>query len=338
MYADLVDTGDKSALRRFYCQLSKFCETSVHPLADLGIGSRETYDGVESSSGKEGKGKGITYGPESNSDILVPDRSSPRPSGNIQEAAPDSLGPTIRSVDQHRNHEGHFICCRYLELCVNTTQHRTCLGEIRLNGVGNDPGICVNDDAHLFGKIHETYFNARRSSRFGFLYKPVDIQFIRFSVFGGGHVGIYEKPMALPPEADVIEGKWQYYECPLTPLPPIDSRTFFHYFWNHERHCSAETYLSSSLFLNRLPKKMGASMLEQGGSNTLNLGYGIHIIEGPNKKLLSLAIFIILVLSFAASLAYSLATHAQESGFGIGQWMVAAMTAGLGAIYFDLTE
>lgn len=79
-------------------------------------------------------------------------------------------------------------------------------------------------------------------------------------------------------------------------------------------------------------------MLQQEASNTLNLGYGIHIIQGPNKKLLSVAVFVILVVSFAASLAYSLATHAQESGFGIGQWIVAAMTAGLSAIYFDLTE
>ena len=242
----------------------------------------------------------------------------------------------IGKINRHLNDEGHPTHCRYLELCIDTSQHGTSLGEIRLNGVGAGSGPRVQNDWELFTKIYETYSNSRRSSRFGFLYKPVDIQFVRFSVFGGGHVGIYEKPMILPPETDVRNGKWQYYECPLEPLPPIDSRTFFHYFWNHRRRTSQDG--TSSLFLNRLPKKVGTSMLQQEASNTLNLGYGIHIIEGPNKKLLSVAVFVILVVSFAASLAYSLATHAQESGFGIGQWMVAAMTAGLGAIYFDLTE
>jgi hypothetical protein len=136
----------------------------------------------------------------------------------------------IGKINRHLNDEGHSTHCKYLELCIDASQRGTSLGEIRLNGVGAGSGPRMQNDWELFTKIYETYSNSRRFSRFGFLYKPVDIQFVRFSVFGGGHVGIYEKPMVLPPETDVRKGKWQYYECPLEPLPLIDSRTFFHYF------------------------------------------------------------------------------------------------------------
>ena len=79
-------------------------------------------------------------------------------------------------------------------------------------------------------------------------------------------------------------------------------------------------------------------MREQDQRGTLNLGWGVHIIEGPKRKMLSLSMFIILIISFLVSMAYSVVTHAQESGFGIGQWMVATQAAGLSAVYFHLVD
>jgi hypothetical protein len=157
---------------------------------------------------------------------------------------------------------------------------------------------------------------------------------VQFSTFDGGRVGIYEKPMALPPVEQVKDEKYHYHECPLEPLPQIDHCTFLHYFWDHSSHLHSR----STLFLNQLPKKMNTSMREQEQPDALNLGWGLHVIEGPNRKMLSLSMFIILVVSSIVSIPYSIVAHAQESGFGIDQWMVATFMAGLGAVYFQLAD
>jgi hypothetical protein len=93
---------------------------------------------------------------------------------------------------------------RYLELCINTSRRHICLRELLLNGSGSKPTQSdIQTDAQLFQKIHDTYLEVRRGSRFSFLYSPIDIHFVQFSTFDGGRVGIYEKPMALPPVEQV---------------------------------------------------------------------------------------------------------------------------------------
>lgn len=247
----------------------------------------------------------------------------PAPSGFSQQAV--GISPVPLPVAPLR---------RMFELCVNTGPLKIALGELELDAVGHTVQPIVKTDAELFKLIHDRYFQIRKRRRFGILYTPMDIQFVRFSVFGGGNVGIYEKPMSLPSQMDVKNGAYHYFECPLDPLPPIDHRTFFHYFWNHENHMSSQ----SRLFLDRLPKKLNTSMFVGGQPDQLNLGWGVHIIEGPNKKAISMCVFGVVVASFIVSLTYSLVIHSQESGFGIGQWIVAVGTVGLSAIYFQLSE
>jgi len=79
-------------------------------------------------------------------------------------------------------------------------------------------------------------------------------------------------------------------------------------------------------------------MREQEQFGQLNLGWGVPIIEGPNTRLMSVCLFLIVLLSFAVSVGFSVATRAQESGFGIGQWMVASFTVGLSAVYFHVVD
>ena len=74
----------------------------------------------------------------------------------------------------------------------------------------------------------------------------------------------------------------------MNPLPPIDPKTFFHYFWDHASHAeSSGNQAFDALFYNRMPKKLGKSILIDAKPGTLNLGWGVHIIEGPNKPLLA---------------------------------------------------
>ena len=188
-----------------------------------------------------------------------------------------------------------------------------------------------NPDLAHTEKIHERYYLLRRKGLYRFLCRPSDIHFVRFGVQRGGYqTGIYQKPLSIPPAVEVKENRYHYYECPLDPLPPIDPGTFFHYFWDHASHQEPSGHEGfDTLFFNRLPKKLGESVLKQAHPGKLQLGWGVQIIEGPNKPLLAWLAFAILVLSFVISLIY---------GFQIGQWMVAVLETGLAAIYFHLAD
>jgi hypothetical protein len=49
-------------------------------------------------------------------------------------------------------------------------------------------------------------------------------------------------------------------------------------------------------------------------------------------------LFVILLASFGISLGYDILFRAGESGFALGQWMVAASTVALTALYFSLED
>jgi len=70
----------------------------------------------------------------------------------------------------------------------------------------------------------------------------------------------------------------------------------------------------------------------------LREGWGIHIQEGPNKAAICWALLVILLTSFGVSLGYDIFFKAGESGLAIGQWIVAALTVALTALYFSLED
>lgn len=73
-------------------------------------------------------------------------------------------------------------------------------------------------------------------------------------------------------------------------------------------------------------------------ADMLVFGWGVHIIEGPNKPMLAILIAIILVLSFTVSVLYDVFTGNKDSGFAVGQWIVAVLSATLAAVFFHLQE
>lgn len=92
-----------------------------------------------------------------------------------------------------------------------------------------------------------------------------------------------------------------------------------------------------SIFLERLPKKLNDSMCA-APTSPIQFGWGVHIIEGPNKTALSCATAVVIALSFVISVLYAVFAKSQESGFGIGQWLVAVGAAGTTALYYHWTE
>ena len=198
----------------------------------------------------------------------------------------------------------------------------------------------IHSDFCQTAKVRSRYEGLRGRGVHRYLYQPSNIHFVRFGVqMGGNQTGIYESPLAIPPEAEVKAGRWHYYQCPLDPLRPIDRRTFFHYFWEHASHpTSTGNVAFDTLFYNRLPKKLGTSMLAPTDPGKLHLGWGVHIIEGPNKPLLAWMVAAIVTMSFVLSVIYDVAMKNKDSGFGFGQWMVAVLTAALTAVYFHMAD
>jgi hypothetical protein len=146
--------------------------------------------------------------------------------------------------------------------------------------------------------------------------------------------------MSIPPEEEVEEGRYHYYKCPLNNPPPMPANLFLHYM-----KCAANTPSAlknpeahkDAYFLNRLPKKLKRSIFSE--SDTAQpFGWGVRIMEGPNKVALSWMTVLGIILSFVTSVIYAVVAKTQEQGFGIGQWMMAVFTAVLAALYFQWEE
>lgn len=183
--------------------------------------------------------------------------------------------------------------------------------------------------------IRKKYNELKRKGLFALLYRPTDIHYVQFGIqLSAQQTDIYQKPDSLPPRIEVDENRYHYYECPLAPLPPMPTRTFYQYFRGHTPNCASR----STLFSDRLPKKLGTNMTSLASADKLEFGWGIHIVEGPNKPLLAALVAAILFLSFLTSVVYDICTKNADSGFAIGQWMVGMLSAVLAAVYFHLQE
>ena len=203
------------------------------------------------------------------------------PHGDSHKANNASLGQAQQSTPAAR-----ALRSMYSELCVNRGSNQVSLCEIQLTDVQGQSGI--RTDLALFKEIPERYDASRRHSLRRLLYRPQDINFVQFGDLRRGvQTGIYDKPLAIPPKLEVDEKRYHYHECPLDPLPPIDRGTFFHYFWTHDKHPPpGANPIFESLFMSWLPKKLGDSIFNQREPK-LQMGWEVHIIEGPNKPLLA---------------------------------------------------
>jgi hypothetical protein len=87
----------------------------------------------------------------------------------------------------------------------------------------------------------------------------------------------------------------------------------------------------------RLPKKLQKGLEELSrttGSSEDVIGWGIHIIEGPNVAMMSLLTGIIMTLSGVGSTVYAVIGKDVSGGFSIGAFVVALWTAWMAALFF----
>lgn len=240
-------------------------------------------------------------------------------------ARPESPGDGVVSA------RDGFARNSYLELCVNVGKYETILAEIPVSSsTATCSTICT--DGHLFHKIYDRYHRLRAHIWHRFMFRPTGIRFVHFGVQTGHRVSFFTGD-PLPPEDLVASKMYEYTLQPPVP-PPMDSRTFLHYFWKHHVHSQT----TNARYVHRLPKKVGESLTRHLGSDELRDGWGIHILEGPNKAAICWAALGVLVISFVVSVAYDVITKGEEAGFAIGQWLVGVGALVLSALYYSLDD
>nr|OQO29355.1 hypothetical protein B0A51_06935 [Rachicladosporium sp. CCFEE 5018] len=221
----------------------------------------------------------------------------------------------------------------YLELCVNRSLKITRLAKIMLVPARGE--ALINNDQQLFAQIRSKHTEHKRNGFCAFLYQPQDIHYVEFGYqVAARQTDIYQTPAAIPPREEVVEKRYHYFESPLKTLPSMPKQTFYQYFYRHERDCASR----SILFCDRLPKKLGSSLTTTTGADQLAFGWGLHIIEGPNKPFLATLVAIILIVSFMVSVFYDVLAGNKESGFAIGQWVTGVLSAILPAVYFHFQK
>jgi hypothetical protein len=271
---------------------------------------------------------------------------------NAPQAAPaSSANPTASSVAGGiANPTPEFIVAapamsmpfagipKYLALCVNINKFKKTLSEIHISS--------INEDIPTFRKFKERYEECRGSrakALRGWLIKPVDIKFIQFAVERSQRAyAILEPPdctlCAHKDNQDTLIKSRQYEPHRYTTAlvhPPIPSDAFFH-LWE----CPEEVPETQAKWINRLPKKLHQSLEEvrqkqQPGDDTLIVGWGILIVEGLNKLAVSLLTLLVIVLSGAISICYTVWAKDTSSGFAIGAYIVAVLVALTTALYYQ---
>lgn len=153
-------------------------------------------------------------------------------------------------------------------------------------------------------------------------------------------VGIYGKPMEIPPPEEVYQGLYHYSQCPMQPLPPMPDHIFLHYLDRARRTTRSEKNPQAhaeDIFLNRLPKKLGSSIFTTGTGvdATILYGWGVHIVERPSvlaQSMVGIASALICIIIFGITCAFA----GLGTAIGIGQFAAGVLTLSNAAIYFAL--
>jgi hypothetical protein len=220
----------------------------------------------------------------------------------------------------------------FLELCIKSGPETTRLAEIVIvDGTGQH---LITTDLELFASIRKAYNSMRRKCPFfALLFRPDDIRYVTFGVHTH-RVDIFDNN-SFPPPDEVDEKRYHYFPCPLALLPPMPRHSFFQYY-RQRRNCHPQ----STFFINRLPKKLGTSMtvLSKNNPSGLEFGWGIHIIERPNRSAIAALYAGLFVLGLIFAVSYNAYMGTSDSALTYGLWIVATLAVALSAVYFHLVD
>jgi hypothetical protein len=109
-------------------------------------------------------------------------------------------------------------------------------------------------------------------------------------------------------------------------MPP---EVFIHYL----EHDEGDLSHARDTWINRLPKRLYRRVID-GGEGTY--GWGIHIIEGPNREIIFWLIMITIFGSLLASILWTVFHKDIQGGTGLGTMIVALPPAVLTAFLFRI--
>lgn len=135
----------------------------------------------------------------------------------------------------------------------------------------------------------------------------------------------------LPPEEEVRRGNYHYVPCPQDIKNPLLRIPYLHVLFEPGNHLN-------QFWMNRTPKKLD-TRIEYGTGVEPIIGWGVHLVEGPNWMAFSIVSEIVLVMSLLLSVVYSVFTRDVSAGFTMGAYLVAvlAVSNALGMVLLSQT-
>ena len=125
---------------------------------------------------------------------------------------------------------------------------------------------------------------------------------------------------ALPPDDEVRQKKnYHYAPCPRDVANPVLRIPYLHVLLEPGIHLD-------EFWVNRSPKKL-RQRIEYGSGTHPAIGWGVHIVEGPNWVAISVVSQIVLFLTLILSVLFSVLKNDVSAGFAMGAYVVAALTA-----------
>jgi hypothetical protein len=194
--------------------------------------------------------------------------------------------------------------------------------------------------------MKKTYHDLRGfRSKFNFLIKPVEIQFVlvsqdpsasipadrdKFNLWNirEGFISICDKPKSIPP---IDTNEYEYTPRPLVPLPPMPSEVFLHYL----EHEDTDLCLTKSVWTPRLPLRLHKRIIE---CDIPIYGWGIYVIEGPNRSVVFWIVITVIFGSILASILWSSLRNDIQGGIGIGTLIIAVPPVIMTAFLFRLSS
>jgi hypothetical protein len=143
-------------------------------------------------------------------------------------------------------------------------------------------------------------------------------------------------PPVIPPPDEVAARNYEYTPCPLTTRP--SPQTFLHY--RDCSFCTSSREKKKKLF-RRLPKKLSRGLLDmylRTGPEEDILGWGVLIVEGPNKGAITMLSAVMLTLSVIVAIVYTSISKDASSGFTIGSFLVTVWVSWITAFYYYCKE
>ncbi|KAL7904291.1 hypothetical protein GGI35DRAFT_463812 [Trichoderma velutinum] len=204
---------------------------------------------------------------------------------------------------------------KFLGLCINTGGMYKTLAELDMSR--------INSDGEAFSQMKKAYLQYRGArSRLHFLIKPVTVEFVRFTLWNlrHGYVSVCDRPNSMPPNTCID------YEFVPPPMPP---EVFVHYLEHGDGDLSPNRYT----WLPRLPKRRNHKVVDCGEATE---GWGIHVIEGPNRVTVFWIVMATISISILASVLWTTLKGDIQGGMGLGALIVALPPAIMAAFLFRL--